>query len=86
MTTLIAFHEVDSVDRWLGSPRRGEFFRPLGLAVRTFVDPEKSNVTGVILDVPDMDAFQQAMESDAAAGAMEFDGVRPDTLVVLAEA
>ncbi len=53
--------------------------------MRTFVDPEKSNLTGVILDVPDMDAFQQAMESEAAAEAMKFDGVRPDTLVVLAE-
>ena len=86
MTTLIAFHEVDNVDHWLSSPRRGEFFGPLGITVRTFVDPEKSNVTGVILDVPDMDAFQQAMESDAATEAMEFDGVRPDTLVMLAEA
>ena len=86
MTTLIAFHEVDNVDHWLSSPRRGEFLGPLGITVRTFVDPEKSNVTGVILDVPDMDAFQQAMESDAATEAMEFDGVRPDTLVMLAEA
>lgn len=86
MTTLIAFHEVDDVDHWLSSPRRAELFGPLGIAVRTFVDPEKSNRTGVILDVPDVDAFQQAMASEAAAEAMEFDGVRADTLVVLAEA
>ena len=86
MTTLITFYEVEDVDHWLSSPRRGEFFGPLGITWRTFVDPEKSNRTGLILDVPDMDAFQQAMESETAAEAMEFDGVRPDTLVVLAEA
>jgi len=86
VTTLITFHEVEDVDHWLSSPRRGEFFGPLGITWRTFVDPEKSNRTGLILDVPDMDAFQQAMESETAAEAMEFDGVRPDTLVVLAEA
>ena len=83
--TLIAFHEVDDVEHWLGSPKRDELFRPLGITARTFVDPEGSNRTGVILDVPDMDVFQQAMESEAAAEAMAFDGVRQDTLVILAE-
>ena len=33
-----------------------------------------------------MAAFQEAMDSEAAADAMEFDGVRPETLVILAEA
>ena len=47
---------------------------------------ENSNRTGLILDVPDMAAFQEAMESEAAADAMKFDGVRPETLVILAEA
>ena len=86
MTTLIGFHEVDDVDHWLSSSRREELFGPLGITVRTFVDPEKTNRTGVLLEVPDMGAFQQAMESEAAADAMKFDGVRPETLVVLAEA
>ncbi len=85
MPTLIAFHDVDDVDHWLGSPKREELFGPLGITVRTFVDPEGSNRTGVILEVPDVDAFEAAMQSEAAAEAMSFDGVRPDTLVVLAE-
>jgi len=83
--TLIAFHDVDDVDHWLGSPRREELFGPLGITVRTFVDPEGSNTTGVILEVPDVDAFRATMESEAATEAMSFDGVRPDTLVMLAE-
>src|ERR1035441_3644655 len=31
MPTLLAFHEVDDVERWLGSPRREEVFGPLGI-------------------------------------------------------
>lgn len=79
------FHEVDDVDHWLGSPRRRELFGPLGMSVRTFVDPEKTNRVGLIVEVPDMDTFQRMMESEAAADAMEFDGVRPDTILVLVE-
>lgn len=85
MTTMIAFHEVDDVDHWLRSPRREEFFGPLGITVRTFVDPEKTNRVGLIAEIPDMAAFQALMASEAAAEAMKFDGVRPETLVMLVE-
>lgn len=86
MTTLLAFHEVDDVDHWLSSPRRAEFFGPMGVAVRTFRDSDNPNRVGLILDVPDMAAFQEAMESEAAAEAMKHDGVRRETLVILGEA
>jgi hypothetical protein len=85
MTTLIAFHEVDDVDHWLRSPKREEVFGPLGITVRTFVDPEKTNRVGLIAEIPDMAAFQALMASEAAADAMKFDGVRPETLVLLVE-
>jgi hypothetical protein len=39
----------------------------------------------MIAEIPDMDAFRQVMESEAAADAMIFDGVRPETLVMLVE-
>jgi hypothetical protein len=83
MPTLIAFHEVDDVQHWLSSPKRVEVFGPLGITVRTFTDPEGSNRVGLIVEVPDMAAFQEAMASEAAAEAMKFDGVRPETLVIL---
>lgn len=86
MTTLIAFHEVDDVDHWLSSPRRSEIFGPMGITVRTFRDTAGSNRTGVIVDVPDMAAFQELMESEEAADAMKYDGVRRETMVILAEA
>ena len=83
MPTLVVFHEVDDVEHWLSSPKREEFLGPLGMSVRTFVDPEGSTRVGVIVEVPDIAAFQEAMESEAAAEAMKFDGVRPDTVLVL---
>ena len=85
MATLLIFHEVDDVDHWLSSPRRQELFGPMGMTVRTFVDPEKSNRVGLIVEVPDMDMFQRMMESEAAADAMKFDGVRRDTILMLVE-
>ncbi len=85
MATVIAFHEVDDVDHWLSTPTRGEVFGPLGITIRTFVDPDKSNRVGLIAEVPDMDAFREMMASEAGADAMKTDGVRPETLVVLVE-
>lgn len=85
MTTVMIFHEVDDVDHWLSSPKREEVFGPLGMTVRTFVDPAKTNRVGLVVEVPDLDALQAMLESDAAAEAMKFDGVRPETIVMLVE-
>jgi hypothetical protein len=85
VATVIVFHEVEDVDHWLGSPKRKEVFGPLGVTVRTFTDPEKTNRVGLILEVPDMDALRQFMESEVAADAMKIDGVRPETVVMLVE-
>ena len=85
MATLLAFHEVDDVDHWLSSPKREEVFGPLGITVRIFRDPEGSNRVGLIADVPDMAAFEGLMQSEAGADAMKFDGVRPETMLILTE-
>jgi hypothetical protein len=79
------FHEVDDVEHWLSSPKREEIFGPLGITVRTFIDPAKTHRVGLIVQVPDMDTFQRMMESQAAADAMKFDGVRPKTILTLVE-
>jgi hypothetical protein len=85
MATYLITHEVDDVDHWWNSPKRAEIFEPLGITVRTFRDPEGSNKTGLIAEIPDLDAFEELMQSEAAAEAMRYDGVRPETLLVLAE-
>jgi hypothetical protein len=86
MPTVIAHHDVKDIDHWLASPRREEFFGPLGVTnIRTFVDPQNPSRAGILLDVPDMDALLAALESEEAAAAMEHDGVQPETLVMLVE-
>jgi hypothetical protein len=86
LETLLVFHEVDDVDHWLASPKREELFGPLGMTVRTFRDPAGSNRVGLIVGVPDISTWQEALQSDAAAEAMKFDGVRPERILVLGEA
>jgi hypothetical protein len=85
MPTLIATHEVDDVAHWLASPKRQEVFSGVAANIRTFVDPQNPNRVGLIMDVADMAAFEALMKSEAVAAAMKFDGVRPDTVVVLVE-
>jgi len=79
MPTVIAHHDVKYKDHWLASPKREEFFGPLGVTnIRTFVDPQNPNRVAVLMDVADMDAVMGAMETGAAAEAMAHDGVVPD--------
>lgn len=86
METLMVLHEVDDVDHWLASPKREAFFGPLGFTVRTFRDPGGSNRVGLLVDVPDIAAWEAALQTDEAAEAMKHDGVRPETIVGLVEA
>jgi hypothetical protein len=87
MPTIFGYHDVKDQQHWLTSPRREEFFGPLGVTnIRTFVDPGNPNRVGVMMDVPDMDAVQAALQTPAADEAMEHDGVVPESLVILVEA
>lgn len=67
-------------------PRTARPIESPGRYIRTFVDPTNLTRVAVLMDVPDMDAVMAAMESTAAADAMAYDGVLPETLVLLVEA
>jgi hypothetical protein len=87
MPRVFAFHEVRDVQHWLSSPRRDQFFGPLGVSeIRTYTDPGGSNRVGVTMNVPDMDAVMAEMQTPNGADAMEYDGVLAETLVILVEA
>lgn len=83
MATYLVFHEVDDVDHWLKSTKRDELFGRLGITHRTFTDPEGSKRVGLIVEIPDLAAFQELLQSEEAAEAMKHDGVHPDTLLML---
>lgn len=85
MATVLVFHEVDDVDKWLSSPKREEFFGPHGISVRTFKDQKGSSRVGLILEVPDVSALPEILATEEAAAAMQHDGVHPETLVMLDE-
>ena len=86
MTTVIGHHDVKDTKHWLASPKREEFFGPLGVTnIRTFVDPQNPTRVAVLMDVADMDVVMAAMQTPGAAAAMEYDGVLAETLVLLVE-
>ena len=86
MATYIGFHEVDDVGHWLQSPKRRELFGPLGVTGELFTDTAKSNRVGLVLEIPDMAAFQELLQTPDGANAMKFDGVRPETIVIFEKA
>jgi hypothetical protein len=87
MPTIIGHHDVTDTAHWLASPKREEVFGPLGVTnIRTFVSPQDRSKVAVLMDVPDMDAMMALMQTAAAADAMAYDGVLPETLVILVEA
>ena len=87
MPTVFGHHNISKgKDHWLASPKRQELFGPLGITnIRTFVDPQNPTRVGVLMDVPGMAALTAAMQSKAAADAMQHDGVAPESLVILVE-
>ena len=87
MPTIIGHHNITKgTEHWLTSPKRKEFFGSLGVTnIRTFVDPQNPARAALMMDVPDLDAFKTAMQSKAASDAMAFDGVVPESLVILVE-
>ncbi len=82
MPKMIATHEVDDVAHWLASPKRQEVFGGVATNITTFVHPDDSKRVALSMDVSDMGAFDAIMKSEAAAAAMKYDGVRPETLVI----
>lgn len=86
MPTVIGYHDVSDTEHWLASPKREEVFGPLGVTnIRTFVSPDDPKKVGIVMDIADLDAVMSFMETQEAADAMAYDGVLPETLVLLVE-
>jgi hypothetical protein len=81
MPTVIATHDVKDTAHWLASPKREDVFGPIGVTnIRTFVNPNNRSSVGLIMDVPDMDAVMEMLQSDAGKAAADHDGVLVETI------
>jgi len=58
----------------------------MGITGQLSTDTAKSNRVGLILEIPDTEAFQKLLQSQDGADAMKFDGVRPETIVIFEKA
>jgi hypothetical protein len=86
MPTVIGHHDVTDTEHWLASPKREEVFGPLGVTnIRTFVSPDNPKKVAVLMDIADMDVVMSFMQTQEAGEAMAYDGVIPETLVLLVE-
>ena len=85
MATYMVLHEVDDVEHWFNSGLREAVFGPQGITARAFRDPNGSNRVGLIVEIPDFEAYEAFMQTEEAQNAMKQDGVRPETLLVLTE-
>ena len=58
---------------------------PFAGSVKRLHVQRSTNRVGLIVEAPDSDTFRRALESTEAAEAMKYDGVRPETVVMLVE-
>jgi len=79
----MVMHEVEDVDFWLASPRRKDFFGPLGVRHANFIDPLGSNLVGMIIQVPDMATLLANINSAENVAAMNQDRVIRSTIRIL---
>ena len=90
MTTAIVFHEVEDGTVWANAWKHGpgsrhELFGKIGVKCRNFRDPDNINAAGLVLEIPDMAAFQALLESEEGQQAMREDGLKVDTMRTLVE-
>lgn len=89
-TSLIGTHMVEDGDHWLAAwsgenSRHADFARHGAPSVRVFQSPDNANLTGLLIDVSDMDKFQAYLEGEEGTAAKAEDGVKDETLQILAE-
>jgi hypothetical protein len=84
---VIGYHDVKDQEHWLASPKREEVFGPLGVTnIRTFIDPQNPRRVAVLMGCCRHGRAHGGDETLPMAEAMEYDGVVPESLVILVEA
>ncbi len=87
---LMVFHEVEDFDKWIaawrGDDSRHAMFKAHGVAhAHTFQSADNPNLTGIVMAISDMEAFNAFMDSDEVAEAAAADGVDLEATTFLNE-
>jgi len=87
---LLVTHNVEDAERWLAAwrgpnSRHGLFAQNGAPSVRVFQSAQDPNLTGLLIGVTDMDAFQAMLESPEGAAAKAADGVVDASMRVFTE-
>jgi len=90
MTIAIVVHEVEAGDVWAkawrsGAGSRHEMFSRIGVTCRPFRDPDNKNITGLLMDIPDIAKFKTLLDSPEGKAAMREDGLKVETMRFLTE-
>ena len=86
MPRVIGMHDVDDVEHWLASPKREEIFKDVAVDMVTFVHLSEPNQVGLSANISDLEKLLEINNSPLGMSAMEHDGVRPETIVMMIEA
>lgn len=89
-TLLISTLKVEDAARWLAAwqgpdGRRADFAAHGAPGVRVFQSPQDANLTGLVIEVEDLEALNAWMASEDGAKAKAEDGVIDETLQILTE-
>ncbi|MEO8693299.1 MAG: hypothetical protein ABI658_07260 [Acidimicrobiales bacterium] len=80
---VIATHVVNDVEHWFNSPKRAKFFEKHGMKVTPFRQPGSDDtLCAVLIETPDMETLQSALDTEEARQAEEYDGVHEDTITI----
>ena len=82
MARVIVTGEVEDIAKWEeGFRTHGDLFRSQTVTKINFGVAEDNNVA-VCFEMGDLDTYMKILESPATAEAMEFDGVKRDTVKI----
>ena len=84
MAKVVIFAEVEDVDKWeAGFRTHGDLFKRYTTKGPILFGTGEGNTVGLYWEVEDLHTYLGLMDSDDTTAAMEFDGIKRDTVKVI---
>lgn len=85
MVNAIAYFEISDGSTWMSSSSRVDFLASLGITARIFIDAENPHRITTLLELPNLEALLEALESPTANASLILEGVKMDTITFFLE-